>query len=150
MPSASSKYPHSPQTRGIKKVFWQGAELYRAEAANAETLEKYGHGTPDDWLEHNVYSRLTWHGAGLMLVIDWILFGLGVGTTVWAVQMVWIPLLAAGVINGIGHYWGYHPFSSGRCGAAMSSHGASRSAARKAAQQPPYLCDVGQAVEQMV
>ena len=105
--------PHSPQTRGIKKVFWQGAELYRAEAANPETLAKYGHGTPDDWLEKNVYSRFTWHGAGVMLVIDWILFGLGVGTTVWAVQMIWIPLLAAGVINGIGHYWGYRNFGSG-------------------------------------
>ena len=105
--------PHSPQTRGIKKVFWQGAELYRAEAANPETLAKYGHGTPDDWLEKNVYSRFTWHGAGVMLVIDWILFGLGVGTTVWAVQMIWIPLLAAGVINGIGHYWGYRNFETG-------------------------------------
>ncbi len=102
--------PHSPQTRGIKKVFWQGAELYRIEAANVETLEKYGHGTPDDWLEHNVYSRFRWQGAGIMLVLDWIFFGLGAGTTVWAVQMIWIPLLAAGVINGIGHYWGYRNF----------------------------------------
>ena len=102
--------PHSPQTRGIKTVFWKGAELYRAEAKNKETLERFGHGTPDDWIEHNVYSRFVWQGAGLMLIIDWLLFGV-LGTTVWAVQMIWIPLLAAGVINGIGHYWGYRNFN---------------------------------------
>jgi len=67
--------PHSPQVFGIRKVFWQGAELYGVEAANEETLRKYGHGTPDDWLEHNVYSRLVWQGVGLMMVIDLALFG---------------------------------------------------------------------------
>ena len=102
--------PHSPQTRGIKKDFFEGAELYRAEAKNQETLEKYSHGCPDDWIERKVYSRFTWHGAGLMLIIDWLLFGLGAGTTVWAIQMLWIPVTAAGIINGIGHYWGYRNF----------------------------------------
>lgn len=101
--------PHSPQTRGIKKVFWEGAELYRAEAANQETLRKYGHGTPDDWLENKVYSKFTWHGCGVMLFIDFALFGFP-GVSIWAVQMLWIPVLAAGVINGIGHYWGYRNF----------------------------------------
>lgn len=102
--------PHSPQTRGLKKVLWEGAELYMVEANNTETLTRYGHGTPDDWVERNVYSRFTWHGCGIMLVTDWTLFGLGVGTVVWTIQMMWIPFLAAGVINGIGHYWGYRNF----------------------------------------
>jgi len=101
--------PHSPQTRGIKKVFWEGAELYRAEAKNQETLEKYGHGTPDDWLERNVYLRFPWQGLGATLIINVMLFGF-LGASVWAVQMMWIPILAAGVINGIGHYWGYRNF----------------------------------------
>lgn len=101
--------PHSPQTRGLKKVFWEGAELYRAEAKNAETLRKYGHGTPDDWLENKVYSAFPWQGLGLMLVIDLLLFGLP-GLTMWGIQMIWIPFWAAGVINGIGHYWGYRNY----------------------------------------
>jgi stearoyl-CoA desaturase (delta-9 desaturase) len=102
--------PHSPQTRGIRKVLLEGAELYRAEAKNAETLEKYGAGTPDDWVERNVYSRFEWEGVGLMLVIDVVLFG-PIGLTIWAVQMAWIPITAAGIINGLGHYWGYRNFS---------------------------------------
>jgi stearoyl-CoA desaturase (delta-9 desaturase) len=103
--------PHSPQVMGIKTVFWQGAELYRREANNAETLRKYGHGTPDDWLENHVYSYFPWQGVGVMLVIDLALFG-AIGLTVWAVQMLWIPVTAAGVINGIGHYWGYRNFEA--------------------------------------
>jgi stearoyl-CoA desaturase (delta-9 desaturase) len=103
--------PHSPQTRGIRKVLWQGAELYMEEANNRETLSRYGHGTPNDWLERNVYSRLTWHGCGVMLGIDLVLFG-AAGLAVWAVQMIWIPLFAAGVINGIGHFWGYRNYDS--------------------------------------
>jgi len=103
--------PHSPQTRGIETVFWQGSELYRAEAKNLETLEKYGQGTPDDWIERTVYTRHSWQGVGLMLVINLVLFG-PVGATVWAVQMMWIPIMAAGIINGIGHYWGYRNFAS--------------------------------------
>jgi len=102
--------PHSPQTRGIKTVFWKGTELYRAEAKNAETIDKYGRGTPDDWMERNVYTRFSWEGVGLMLVIDVMLFG-GAGLTIWAVQMAWIPVTAAGVINGFGHYWGYRNFA---------------------------------------
>jgi stearoyl-CoA desaturase (delta-9 desaturase) len=101
--------PHSPQTRGIKKVFFEGAELYRAESKNKETMEKYGHGTPDDWLERNVYSRHSAMGVVLMLLIDFALFGI-VGISVWAVQMMWIPITAAGIINGIGHYWGYRNY----------------------------------------
>ncbi len=107
----SEEDPHSPQVMGIQTVFWQGAELYRREANNAETLRKYGHGTPDDWLENHVYSFFPWQGVGVMLVIDLALFG-AIGMTVWAVQMLWIPVTAAGVINGIGHYWGYRNFEA--------------------------------------
>jgi len=103
--------PHSPQRRGLRKVFWEGSELYMAEAANAETLAKYGHGTPDDWLERNVYSHFTWHGVGIMAGIDLMLFGWA-GLAVWSVQMMWIPIFAAGVINGVGHFWGYRNFDS--------------------------------------
>jgi len=102
--------PHSPQTRGIRKVLLEGTELYQAEARNAGTLQKYGHGTPDDWVERNVYTAHSWQGCGVMLVIDLMLFG-AVGLTIWAVQMMWIPVMAAGIINGIGHYWGYRNFS---------------------------------------
>lgn len=101
--------PHSPQIFGIKKVFWEGSELYRKESENLETLEKYGQGTPDDWIEHHLYTRYSWQGVGLMLVTDVVLFG-PIGLTMWAVQMLWIPVCAAGVINGIGHYWGYRNF----------------------------------------
>ena len=103
--------PHSPQRRGLRKVFWEGSELYMAEAANVETLAKYGHGTPDDWLERNVYSHFTWHGVGIMAGIDLMLFGWA-GLAVWSVQMMWIPIFAAGVINGVGHFWGYRNFDS--------------------------------------
>jgi len=103
--------PHSPQTRGIDTVLLQGTELYRAEAKNQETLAKYGHGTPDDWLERNLYARYSWQGVGVMLILDLFLFG-GIGATVWAVQMLWIPVTAAGIVNGIGHYWGYRNFEA--------------------------------------
>jgi len=103
--------PHSPQTRGLRTVLWQGAELYMAEANNRETLARYGLGTPDDWLERHVYSRFTWQGCGVMLGTDLILFGYA-GLAIWAVQMMWIPFFAAGVINGIGHFWGYRNFES--------------------------------------
>jgi len=101
--------PHSPQILGIGTVLSRGAELYKHEAKNQETMEKFGHGTPDDWLERNIYSRFSWQGVAIMLIIDVFLFG-GIGLTVWAVQMLWIPITAAGVINGIGHYWGYRNF----------------------------------------
>ena len=103
--------PHSPQIFGLKKVLMEGAELYRKEGANQETLDHYGHGTPDDWLERNVYGVHDRIGIGSMLVLDVILFG-PIGITIWAVQMLWIPFLAAGVINGVGHYWGYRNFQS--------------------------------------
>ncbi|WP_422843613.1 DesA family fatty acid desaturase [Acidovorax sp. M2(2025)] len=103
--------PHSPQTRGLNTVMWRGAELYRAESRNAETLKKFGHGTPDDWMERNVYTRYGWQGVGLMLILDLALFG-AVGATVWAVQMLWIPFWAAGVVNGVGHFWGYRNFEA--------------------------------------
>ncbi|MGZ5790521.1 MAG: DesA family fatty acid desaturase [Burkholderiaceae bacterium] len=101
--------PHSPVTRGIKKVLLEGSELYRSEAKNLETLEKYGHGTPDDWVERNVYTKRSALGIALMMVVNVLLFGV-IGVTVWAVQMIWIPIMAAGIINGIGHYWGYRNY----------------------------------------
>ncbi|MFD2366517.1 fatty acid desaturase [Pseudoduganella sp. GCM10020061] len=101
--------PHSPVTRGIKKVLLEGAELYRAESKNKETLEKYGHGTPDDWIERNLYTKYSWQGVAVMLILDVLLFG-AKGVTVWAVQMLWIPITAAGIINGIGHFWGYRNY----------------------------------------
>ncbi len=103
--------PHSPQTRGLPTVFFRGTELYRAEAKNSETLAKFGHGTPDDWVERNLYSRYAVAGVLLTLTIDVLLFG-AIGLTVFAVQMLWIPVLAAGVVNGVGHYWGYRNFDS--------------------------------------
>ena len=103
--------PHSPQAYGIKKVFWEGAELYRAESKNRETMTKYGHGTPSDWIERNLYTRFSWQGVGLMMIINLALFGVA-GLAVWAVQMMWIPVTAAGIINGIGHYWGYRNFEA--------------------------------------
>ncbi len=103
--------PHSPQTRGIETVFWKGSELYRTEAKNQETMTKYGLGTPNDWIERNLYTRYSWQGVGLMLILNVALFG-AAGAAVWAVQMAWIPVTAAGVINGIGHYWGYRNFEA--------------------------------------
>ena len=102
--------PHSPQTRGIRTVLLRGAELYREESKIQETLDKYGHGTPSDWIERNVYTPFSWQGVALMLIIDLALFG-PIGATIWAVQMLWIPITAAGIINGIGHYWGYRNFA---------------------------------------
>ena len=102
--------PHSPIVVGIKKVLLEGSELYRAESKNVETLEKYGTGTPDDWIERNLYAKYTWQGVAVMLIIDMLLFG-PIGITMWAIQMLWIPVYAAGVINGIGHYWGYRNYA---------------------------------------
>jgi stearoyl-CoA desaturase (delta-9 desaturase) len=101
--------PHSPQIWGIKKVLWDGVSLYKAEANNAETLNRYGHGTPDDWLERHIYAPHNAIGIILMFIINVVLFG-PIGITIWAVQMEWIPLFAAGVINGVGHYWGYRNY----------------------------------------
>jgi len=103
--------PHSPHVYGIKTVLLQGYELYRKEAANKETMARYGHGTPNDWLERNVYTRFSTSGVALMLVIDLALFGVA-GLAVWAVQMMWTPVMAAGIINGAAHYWGYRNFEA--------------------------------------
>lgn len=103
--------PHSPQIYGLKKVMWEGAELYRAESKNPDTLSRYGHGTPDDWLERNLYSGRSVLGISLMMIINVVLFG-ALGMVVWAVQMAWIPFWAAGVVNGVGHFWGYRNFEA--------------------------------------
>lgn len=103
--------PHSPKVYGLSKVLFEGTELYAAGRADEQTLEKFGHGTPDDWLERNIYSRHVVLGVALMLVIDLVLFGF-IGATIWAVQMAWIPFFAAGVINGVGHHTGYRNFQT--------------------------------------
>ena len=140
--------PHSPQQLGIRRVLWTGAELYRDASRNRETMEKYGHGTPDDWLERHLYVPHTGKGIVLMLVINLALFG-PLGLTIWAVQMAWIPIFAAGVINGIGHYWGYRNYEvHGR----LDQHRAVGHPHRRrgAAQQPPHLRQFRQAVLEMV
>ena len=103
--------PHSPQTRGIAQVLWQGAELYQAEATKADTVEHYGHHTPDDWLERHLYGRRHVLGVSILLVVQYLLFGFA-GVALWGVQMLWIPFWAAGVINGLGHWWGYRNFET--------------------------------------
>jgi stearoyl-CoA desaturase (delta-9 desaturase) len=103
--------PHSPQILGIDKVLTQGAELYGKATDDPQILVRYSHGTPDDWIERHLYGRYTWQGVGLMLTLDLLLFGV-YGITLWAVQMIWIPFFAAGVINGVGHYLGYRNFES--------------------------------------
>ena len=104
--------PHSPQVAGILRVLFGGAGLYRREAGNTQTLEHFGNGTPDDWLERHVYSRFPQLGILLMALTDLLLFGVA-GLVVFAVQMIWIPFWAAGVINGLGHYCGYRNFETG-------------------------------------
>jgi stearoyl-CoA desaturase (delta-9 desaturase) len=103
--------PHSPQRRGIARVLFGGVFLYVAESRRSETLERFGHGTPDDWLEKRLYTPLHKLGIVLMLGIDLVLFGVVPGALIWGVQMLWIPFWAAGVINGIGHFWGYRNFA---------------------------------------
>ena len=114
--------PHSPQTRGIKALLLTGVELYRTESKVAETIRKYGLGTPDDWIERNLYTRFSWQGVGVMLVLDVAAFG-AIGLTVWAVQMLWIPVMATGIINGIGHYWGYRNFEAADASTNVSPWG---------------------------
>ncbi|WP_035546338.1 fatty acid desaturase [Burkholderia sp. 9120] len=105
----TSEDPHSPQVRGVGKVLFGGAELYRAEVRNEETLRRFGHGAPNDWMERNLYSKYPDLGISLLIVIDVALFGV-LGVTVWAVQMVWIPFWAGGAVNGVGHFLGYRNF----------------------------------------
>ena len=102
--------PHSPQVLGINRVLWGGVLLYQKESSNADTMKRYGHGTPDDWLERTLYAPHPGYGLALMLLIDLLLFGFAAGPLIWLVQMVWIPFWAAGVVNGIGHYWGYRNY----------------------------------------
>ena len=114
--------PHSPVAHGIKKVLLQGRELYAAEAQRKDTQAKYGHGTPNDWLETHVYTGRSNMGIFLMLFIDIMLFGV-LGLTVWAVQMLWIPVTAAGIINGLGHWWGYRNFEAADASTNISPWG---------------------------
>jgi len=103
--------PHSPKVFGLRKVLLQGAELYRIGTADADTMAKYGHGTPDDWIERKLYTRHSVLGIAVMMAINLVLFG-AIGLTIWAVQMAWIPVFAAGVINGLGHHSGYRNFQT--------------------------------------
>jgi stearoyl-CoA desaturase (delta-9 desaturase) len=102
--------PHSPQVYGLKRVLFGGVFLYVKESHNKETMERYGHGTPDDWLERNLYAHRSFYGVILMLALDLAMFGVVPGVLIWATQMAWIPFWAAGVINGVGHYFGYRSY----------------------------------------
>jgi len=102
--------PHSPQVYGINRVLFGGVFLYVKESHNKETMERYGHGTPDDWIERNLYTPYSFVGVIVMLALDLAMFGVVPGVLVWAVQMAWIPFWAAGVINGVGHYFGYRNY----------------------------------------
>ncbi len=103
--------PHSPVTRGIGKVFWHGVELYREARGMRADIEQYGRGTPDDAIERHLYTPRATLGPVLLLVINSVLFGLP-GVALWAIQMAWIPFWAAGVVNGLGHWWGYRNYES--------------------------------------
>jgi stearoyl-CoA desaturase (delta-9 desaturase) len=102
--------PHSPQIYGINRVLWAGVLLYVKESFNKETLERYGHGTPDDWIERNLYTRYSVFGVFVTLAADLLLFGVVPGVLIWLVQIAWIPFWAAGVINGLGHFFGYRSY----------------------------------------
>jgi stearoyl-CoA desaturase (Delta-9 desaturase) len=102
--------PHSPQVHGINRVLWLGVFLYVKEAHNAETMERYGHGTPDDWMERNVYTPYSAWGVFLLLAVNLLIFGVVPGVLIWLTQIAWIPFWAAGVINGVGHYFGYRSY----------------------------------------
>ncbi len=104
--------PHSPQQVGINRVLWTGVLLYVKESYNRDTMTRYGHGTPDDWLERNVYSRFSILGITLMGAANVMLFGVVPGALILVTQIAWIPFWAAGVINGIGHFWGYRNWST--------------------------------------
>jgi stearoyl-CoA desaturase (Delta-9 desaturase) len=102
--------PHSPQIHGINRVLWLGVFLYVKEAYNQETMERYGHGTPDDWLERNVYTPHALAGVLLLLAANLLVFGVVPGALIWLTQIAWIPFWAAGVINGVGHFFGYRSY----------------------------------------
>ncbi len=103
--------PHSPMIKGIGNVFWRGVELYREARGDRASIEQYGKGAPNDWIERNVYTRHPLAGPTLLLFVSFALFGV-MGVAVWAIQMAWIPFWAAGVVNGLGHWWGYRNFET--------------------------------------
>ncbi|GAB3044269.1 DesA family fatty acid desaturase [Stenotrophomonas tumulicola] len=103
--------PHSPVSKGIGTVFWRGVELYRQARAERADIEQYGRGTPEDWIERHLYTPHANLGPVLLLAVNTVLFGLP-GVALWAIQMAWIPFWAAGVVNGLGHWWGYRNFES--------------------------------------
>ena len=114
--------PHSPMVFGIKRVFWQGVDLYRVAASDKATEEKYGRGTPDDWIERNLYARFPDAGPTLLALLSIALFGFW-GLAIWAIQMLWIPFWAAGFVNGLGHWWGYRNFESSDTSTNLSPWG---------------------------
>lgn len=114
--------PHSPMVFGIKRVFWQGVELYRVAASDKAIEEKYGRGTPDDWIERNLYARFPEAGPTLLALVSIALFGFW-GLAIWAIQMLWIPFWAAGLVNGLGHWWGYRNFESSDTSTNLSPWG---------------------------
>ena len=103
--------PHSPMHKGIGNVLWKGADMYREARLARADIEQYGKGCPDDWIERNLYTRFSNAGVVLLLAVSFVLFG-AKGVAVWAIQMAWIPFWAAGVINGLGHWWGYRNFET--------------------------------------
>jgi stearoyl-CoA desaturase (delta-9 desaturase) len=103
--------PHSPMYKGIKTVFWRGVELYREARSDRAAIEQYGKGCPDDWIERKLYTPHATLGPTLLLFISFALFGFA-GVALWAIQMLWIPFWAAGVVNGLGHWWGYRNFET--------------------------------------
>ena len=108
----SEEDPHSPQILGIKRVLFGGVMLYVKESHNPDTMQRFGHGTPDDWLERHVYTPRHKWGIVVMALIDIALFGVVPGLLMFGIQMAWIPFWAAGVINGAGHFWGYRKFQT--------------------------------------
>lgn len=103
--------PHSPQVFGIGKLVWGGTELYMAARSDEHLLSRFGSGTPADWIERNIYTRHCNWGPTVLAVLEIALFGVG-GMAIWAIQMMWIPFWGAGVVNGVGHWWGYRNFET--------------------------------------
>jgi len=98
--------PHSPHVYGIWRVIFKGAILYHEASKDKNMVDTYGVGTPSDWIEHNIYSNHSRLGISILLLLNLWLFG-WIGALIWLVQMVWIPFWAAGVVNGVGHWFGY-------------------------------------------
>ena len=118
----TSEDPHSPRFAGINTVLWRGVELYQEAAKDPELLDKYGKGTPDDWVERRVYTGLRNSGVIALFFINTALFGLP-GVAIWALQMALMPFAAAGVINGLGHWWGYRNFDTADTATNLSPWG---------------------------